>query len=131
MADDDVEDTAAPKEVLIGGDIHKIGRQQRAVRHPGSIGEISSVGDLRWRMVDTAEDASGDVVGHRYEVAAASTSQFENAHIVKVGNVETMKSRKGTQPVGVCGTKRDIVVSEGVVGNQIDPGAIVVMVGRG
>jgi hypothetical protein len=87
MADDDIEDAVAPEEVLISGNIHQIGRQQRAVRHTGSPSEVSPVGDLRWRMIDTGEGAGGDVVGHRHEVAAASTSQFQNAHIVEAGDL--------------------------------------------
>ena len=87
MADDDIEDAVAPEEVLISGNIHQIGRQQRAVRHTGSPSEVSPVGDLRWRMVNTGEGAGGDVVGHRHEVAAASTSQFQNAHIVEAGDL--------------------------------------------
>ena len=46
MADDHVEDAVAPEKVLVGGNIHQIGRHQRAVRHPCSPSEVSPVGDL-------------------------------------------------------------------------------------
>lgn len=113
MTDDVVESTQAFVEIT------NVLRPELDVRQPESSRISDPVRHLRRSVVDTKKCRTGEGCSESNEVSTSPATELEHAARLCRRRRHTEQRCGGSKPVGMSGTKREVVVTETVVLDEV------------